>query len=93
MLFKNNQKSHVAVSYTKAYYTNNPSATSCCLNSVDIKELLNIILSESYATFGGTTFKQINGIPMGSSCSPLLADLTLATMEYKYLLKNSDQDC
>jgi len=35
--------------------------------------------------FAGYNFIQINGIPQGGNASPILADLTLMAMEYKYM--------
>ena len=32
-------------------------------------------------------FKQIKGIPMGGNASPLIADLFLANLEFKYMDK------
>ena len=36
-------------------------------------------------------FKQIKGIPMGGNASPLIADLFLANLEFKYMDKLSHQ--
>ena len=36
-----------------------------------------------FVSFGGTLFRQVVGIPMGTSCAPLLADLFL----YSFLQK------
>lgn len=52
------------------------------------KSLIDIILDESYVVFAGHVFKQVKGIPMGGNASPLLADLTLASMEYSYMQDN-----
>ena len=59
-----------------------------CLSKVDIKDLINVILSNTYVTFKNATYKQVKGIPMGGNASPLIADLTLASMEYEYLQKH-----
>ena len=44
-------------------------------NKTDIKELLNLCTTNSYFTFNNKYYKQIKGLPMGSTISPLLADL------------------
>ena len=44
-------------------------------NKTDIKELLNLCTTNSYFTFNNKYYKRIKGLPMGSTISPLLADL------------------
>ena len=51
-------------------------------------ELLECNLNENYVKYGDKLFKQTKGIPMGSSVSPMLADITLSAIEYKYLKTN-----
>ena len=41
----------------------------------------------SYIQFGQHLFLQSKGIPMGGNASPLIADLYLSWLEYKYLDK------
>ena len=41
--------------------------------------------SDQYA--GGTLFQQFVGIPMGTNCAPLLADLFLNSYESEFLQK------
>ena len=45
------------------------------------------LLFNSYVKFGPYVFKQIKGIPMGGNASPLIADLFLANLEFKYMDK------
>ena len=40
-----------------------------------------------YVKFGGQLFRQIVGIPMGTNCAPLLADLFLCSYENEFLDK------
>ena len=48
--------------------------------------MLEFIMNNSFALYGKSIFRQINGIPQGNSASPLIADLTLMAMEVKYIL-------
>ena len=41
-----------------------------------------------FVSFGGTLFQQVVGIPMGTNCAPLLADLFLYSYEYKGFFKS-----
>lgn len=52
-----------------------------------LKTALEYLLFNSYVKFGPYVFKQIKGIPMGGNASPLIADLFLANLEFKYMDK------
>ena len=38
---------------------------------------IEFLLNNIYVQFGNTIYKQIVGIPMGTNCAPLIADLYL----------------
>jgi hypothetical protein len=40
-----------------------------------------------FVSFGGTLFQQVVGIPMGTNCAPLLADLFLYSYQSEFLQK------
>ena len=42
-------------------------------------------LKVSFVQFGGRLFRQVIGIPMGTNCAPLLADLFLYSYENEFL--------
>ena len=46
---------------------------------------MKFVISEVFVVFGGLTFKQVKGIPMGGNSSPLLADLFLSHCEYVFM--------
>ncbi len=79
--------SFICVGYHKAF-TSTDRKCKISINKTELKELINLILKESFTTFGGKIFAQITGIPMGSAASPLLSCLTLSAMEYNYLYEN-----
>ena len=39
--------------------------------------MLEFLINNIFVSFGGTLFQQVVGIPMGTNCAPLLADLFL----------------
>jgi hypothetical protein len=39
--------------------------------------MLEFLIDNICVSFGGTLFQQVVGIPMGTNCAPLLADLFL----------------
>jgi hypothetical protein len=56
-----------------------------------LKELTYDVLKETFIQFNGTIYQQNKGVPMGGNASPLIADLTLSYMEYKYYNNNCNQ--
>ncbi len=85
ILFKNSEKSFVCIGYKHAFYSNDSNFQGLALDKNDILEIVNFVLDNTYFQFAGFIFKQICGIPMGGNASPLLADLTLSFLEFRYL--------
>ena len=52
-----------------------------------LQTALDHLLFNSFVRFGPCVFKQIIGIPMGGNASPLIADLFLAKLEFRYTNK------
>ena len=49
--------------------------------------MLNFLIDNIYVEFGGQVFQQTIGIPMGTNCAPLLADLFLYSYEAEFIQK------
>ena len=47
--------------------------------------MIEFLVDSIYVRFGGQLFRQMVGIPMGTNCAPLLADLFLYSYESKFL--------
>jgi len=47
----------------------------------DIANMINFLTDNIFIEFGGRIFQQTVGIPMGTNCAPLLADLFLHSYE------------
>ena len=47
--------------------------------------LFKILIDNIFVQFGGRLFRQVIGIPMGTNCAPLLADLFLYSYENEFL--------
>ena len=50
----------------------------------DICKMIECLVGNIYVRFGGQLFRQIVGIPMGTNCAPLLADLFLYSYENEF---------
>jgi len=56
--------------------------------------MLEFLIDNIFVEFGGELFQQTVGIPMGTNCAPLLADLFLYSYEAEFiqrLLKQGDK--
>ena len=47
------------------------------------EQVISMLIDNIFVFFGGTLFQQVFGIPMGTNCAPLLADLFLYSYEYE----------
>ncbi|KAF8373470.1 hypothetical protein PRIPAC_79899, partial [Pristionchus pacificus] len=66
----------------------NSSASGRSYHKNDLKGIIDFILRNSFAYYGGNLYQQHKGIPQGNNASPQIADLTLAVMEYQYIRNN-----
>ena len=55
-------------------------------------EALTCLLDNIYIRFGSKLYRQIVGIPMGTNCAPLVADLFLFCYEKDFMLSLSDDN-
>ena len=51
----------------------------------DIINMLEFLVDNIFVVFGGKVFQQIVGIPMGTNCAPLLADIFLYSYEAEFM--------
>ena len=51
----------------------------------NICKMIEFLIDNIYVQFGGRLFHQMIGIPMGTHCAPLLADLFLYPYENEFL--------
>ena len=51
----------------------------------DIINMLEFLFDNIFVVFGGKVFQQIVGIPMGTNCAPLLADIFLYSYEAEFI--------
>ena len=52
-----------------------------------ICKMIEFLVDNIYVRYGGQLFRQMVGIPMGTNCAPLLADLFLYSYENEFLDK------
>jgi hypothetical protein len=47
--------------------------------------MLEFLIDNIFVSFGGILFQQVVGIPIGTNCAPLLADLFVYSYESEFL--------
>jgi hypothetical protein len=68
---------YIVISHQKRYFVKHHSDSTHKYSEVEIKKMLGFLIDNIYVVVGGQVFKQSVGIPMGTNCSPLLAELFL----------------
>ena len=58
--------------------------------ALEVCEALVFFLGNIYIRFGSKLYRQIVGIPMGTNCAPLVADLFLFCYERDFMLSFSE---
>ena len=78
----------------KTYFVKEHSDCTKKYTEDNIINMLNFLIDNIFVMFGGQVFQQTVGIPMGTNCAPLLADLFLYSYEAEFLqtlLKQKDK--
>jgi hypothetical protein len=75
------------ISHQKNYFVKYHSDSTHKYSEVEIKKVLEFLIDNIYVVVGGQVFHQSGGIPMGTNCAPLLADLFLYSYEAKFIQK------
>ena len=78
----------------RSYFANNHSDSTKQFSETNIINMLEFLVDNIFAIFGGRVFQQTVGIPMGTNCAPLLADLFLYSYEADFirgLLKKNEK--
>ena len=70
----------------KGYFTHDINGGGDNMYTADnICKMIEFLINNIFVQFGGRLFRQAIGIPMGTNCAPLLADLFLYSYENEFL--------
>ena len=69
----------------RSYVVQNRSDFTKKFSETDIINILEFLIDNIFAIFGGRVFQQTVGIAMGLTCTPLLADLFLYSYEADFM--------
>ena len=70
-----------------AYFVKEHTDSTQKYTEDNIINMLNFLIDNIFVEYGGIIFQQTIGIPMGTNCAPLLADLFLYTYEAEFIQK------
>ena len=79
------QISYIACNERQAFFTSEDTKRYKLWSCQNVCEALIYLLDNIYIRFGTKLYRQIVGIPMGTNCAPLVADLFLFCYE-RYLM-------
>ena len=77
----------IPLGYNSIYFSNKIHKGKTCYSEEQVISMLEFLIDNIFVSFGGTLFQQVVGIPMGTNCAPLLADLFLYSYESEFLQK------
>ena len=77
----------VVLGYNSTYFSNKVQKGKTCYSEEQVISMLEFLIDNIFVSFGGILFQQVVGIPMGTNCAPLLADLFLYSYESEFLQK------
>ena len=77
----------------KAFFTSSDQSRYTLWSCQNVCDALSYLLDNIYIRFGTKLYRQIVGIPMGTNCAPLVADLFLYCYERDFMdsLNNNNQ--
>ena len=77
---------HIKLTRAKGYFTRDINGGGDNMFTADsICKMIEFLIDNIFVQFGGRLFRQVIGIPMGTNCAPLLADLFLYSYENEFL--------
>ena len=79
---------HIKATRAKGYFTHDINGGGDNMYTAEnICKMIEFLIDNNFVQFGGHLFRQVTGIPMGTNCAPLLADLFLYSYEKEFLDK------
>ena len=72
------------MNYKSTYFVKEHSDSKNKFSEADVN-MLEFLIDNIYVEFGGLVFQQVVGIPMGTNCALLLADLFLYSYEADFI--------
>ena len=90
--FKNEGTLYLACNDKKVFFTSTDHRGYKLWSCQNVCDALLYLLDNIYIRFGNNLYRQIVGIPMGTNCAPLVADLFLLFYERDSMTSLSDDN-
>ena len=86
-MFKNGNRryKYLILGHEESYFVKEHSDSKHKYPEDDIIKMLKFLVDNIFVVFAGRVFQQIVGIPMGTNCAPLLADIFLYSYEAEFI--------
>ena len=91
-IFKNEGTRYLACNDKKAFFTSMDHRGYKLWSCQNVCNALSFLLENIYFRFGNKLYRRIVGIPMGTNCAPLVADLFLFCYERDFMTSLSDDN-
>ena len=88
--FQRKDSFYIACNDRYAFFTSDADRNYNLWSCQKVWEVLTFLLDNIYIRFGSKLYRQIVGIPMGTNCAPLVADLFLFCYERDFMLSLSE---
>ena len=89
--FNNESSLYLACNGRNAFFISEKHINYTLCSFQKVCEALTFVLDNIYIRFGTKLFRQIVGIPMGTNCAPLVADLFLFCYERDLMMSLSEE--
>ena len=84
--FAREKRSFLACNTELAYFTDEQVKRYTMWTCSEVCEALTFLLDNIFVRYGNAIYRQVIGIPMGTNCAPLVADLFLYCYERDFML-------
>ena len=85
--FAREKVTFLACNSERAFFTNGVVKGYTMWTCDEVCKALSFLINNIYVRFGNEVHRQVIGIPMGTNCAPLVADLFLYCYERDFMLK------
>ena len=76
-----------------AFFTSEKNLINSCIwYCQNVCDVLTFLLDNIFIRFGTKLYRQVVGIPMGTNCAPLVADLFLFCYKRDFMVSLSDDE-
>jgi hypothetical protein len=84
--FSREKTIYLACNTTRAFFTDDTHKNYVMWTCEQVCNALHFLLDNIFVHFGESIYRQVIGIPMGTNCAPLVADLFLFCYERDFML-------